>query len=279
MPSPSQSVFVIHGRDASLNDSMFSLLREFGLSPLEWSVLLRETGDTNPYIGEVLDVAFRIATAAVVMFTPDDMASLRADLRLPDDQEYELGGWMQARPNVLFEAGMAMGRSPHRTVLVEVGRLRPFSDIAGRHVLRLNNSADRRRELALRLEAAGCTISLGSAWETIGNFSYAEVDNQQVAAEVNLEAYLVSDGTERASLVLENTGEVTLRIIDVGLLNPESPLILLRRHFHRVLVPGERLTLPTVVMSLDIVTTQLGVSALDSAGREQNRTVDLKVLP
>ena len=66
---------------------------------------------------------------------------------------------------------MAMGRHPRRTVLVEMGSLRPFSDVGGRHVLRLNNSPARRQELAERLRTAGCAVELsGTDWHTTGSF-------------------------------------------------------------------------------------------------------------
>lgn len=71
----------------------------------------------------------------------------------------------------LFEAGMAMGRFPERTILVELGNLRPFSDIGGRHVIRPDNTTQKRQELAQRLETAGCGINLkGTDWHTAGDF-------------------------------------------------------------------------------------------------------------
>ena len=70
---------------------------------------------------------------------------------------------------------MAMGRYPNRTVLVQIGTLRPFSDVGGRHVLRLNNSSQRRQDLADRLRTAGCAVDLtGRDWRTVGSFDLAE---------------------------------------------------------------------------------------------------------
>jgi predicted nucleotide-binding protein len=160
-----RKVFVIHGRDTALRKSMFDFLRAINLHPLEWSELILSCSTGTPYIGEVLDQAFEQAQAVVVMLTPDE------DVQLTK----RVGGGevgQQARPNVIFEAGLAIGRCPERTIIVEVGRLRPFSDIAGRHVVHLDDSADnafaRRQDLAHRLERAGCRISLrGSDWHAL----------------------------------------------------------------------------------------------------------------
>ncbi len=66
---------------------------------------------------------------------------------------------------------MAMGRNPERTVLVEIGVLRPFSDIAGLHILRFDGSTQRRQELAERLKTAGCEVNIsGTDWHTAGDF-------------------------------------------------------------------------------------------------------------
>src|SRR5262249_35839724 len=91
--------------------------------------------------------------------------------------ETELTG--QARSNVIFEAGMAMGKYPDRTVLIELGELRPISDIYGRHVVRMNNSVARRQELAQRLKIAGWDVNLlGTDWHEEGDFSlFSEIIN------------------------------------------------------------------------------------------------------
>ena len=67
-----------------------------------------------------------------------------------------------------------MGRDPNKTVLVEMGTLRPFSDIGGRHLLRIDNSSQQRHQLALRLKDAGCPVKLdGTDWHAAGDFDAA----------------------------------------------------------------------------------------------------------
>jgi hypothetical protein len=64
-----------------------------------------------------------------------------------------------------------MAWNENRTVLVELGTCRPFSDIGGRHLLRLNNSTQRRQELADRLKTAGAAVSMsGTDWHSAGDF-------------------------------------------------------------------------------------------------------------
>ena len=188
-PADAREVFVVHGRNEKARQAIFAFLRSIGLHPLEWSEAVQSTGRSSPYIGDILNAAFSRAHAVVVLMTPDDDAQLRKPLRSDHDapHETELSG--QARPNVLFEAGMAMGRSEDRTILVELGTLRPFSDIAGRHVIRLDNTTQRRQELAQRLKLAGCPVNLnGIDWHSAGDFAAAldltiETSSESAGAE------------------------------------------------------------------------------------------------
>ena len=169
-----RDVFVVHGRNDKARDALFAFLRSIKLDPLEWAEAVRFTGKPMPYVGEVLDAAFTRAHAVVVLFTPDDEARLKKEFRTDNDPPHEIEPTGQARPNVLFEAGMAMSRNQDRTVLVELGKLRPFSDLAGRHVIRLDDSSQRRQELAQRLVAARCPVNLdGTDWHSAGDFEAA----------------------------------------------------------------------------------------------------------
>lgn len=168
----SQKIFVVYGRNLKARDSMFAFLRSIGLHPIEWSQAKKDTGKPTPYVKDILDTAFSTARAVVVLMTPDDEAYLKKEFRKREDEKsYEVKPTGQARPNVLFEAGMAMGRSDDRTVLVELGELRPFSDIGGLHVVKMDDSTQRRQELAQCLESAGCPVDLsGTDWHTAGDF-------------------------------------------------------------------------------------------------------------
>jgi hypothetical protein len=167
----SRSVFVVHGRNEALRRAIFDFLRSINLSPMEWSYAVELTGEGSPYIGQVLDAALDHAAAIVVLMTPDEIAYLQPQYG-DGDEDPETKPAAQARPNVLFEAGMALGRDPRRTVLVEVGVIRPFSDVAGRHAIRLSNDTANRQELANRLKTAGCDVDLrGTDWHNTGDFT------------------------------------------------------------------------------------------------------------
>lgn len=165
-----RKVFVIHGRNEPARRGLFEFLRAIGLDPIEWSQAIAMTGAGTPYIGQVLDAALTAAQAIVVLQTPDDVAYLHPSLAAADDPECQ--PMMQARPNVLFEAGMAIGRAEDRTVIVEMGKVRAFSDIHGRHVVRMDGSMTMRQGLANRLKTVGCEVNIsGDDWHEAGDLT------------------------------------------------------------------------------------------------------------
>jgi hypothetical protein len=69
--------------------------------------------------------------------------------------------------------GMAMAHSPSRTVLVQVGWSRPFTDIAGIHSTKIDNALEKRRDSTGRLKMAGCEIidlNASIEWQAAGDF-------------------------------------------------------------------------------------------------------------
>ncbi len=169
-----REIAVVHGRDAEAAAAVFAVLRALDLRPLEWEELFLRADSATPYTGHLVDKLFQDVQAVVVVFTPDDEARLHPDFVEASDGQQESRFACQARPNVLFEAGMAFGLYPHRTILIEIGSLRPISDLYGRHAVRF--TPDRLPKaltgLANRLKTAGCEINTaGSDWLDVARFS------------------------------------------------------------------------------------------------------------
>jgi len=159
-----KAVMVIYGHDRQANDALFAWLRAIGLQPREWGQLIRASGSASPFIGEVLDKALRDVQAVIAFFTPDEYVTAA---------ETEPGrGRLQARPNVLIEAGMALITHPTRTIIAVLGHQELPSDLAGRHYVRLSHiDVGPLNDLAGRLADAGCDIDLsGSDWLHPGQF-------------------------------------------------------------------------------------------------------------
>lgn len=172
MKDKEKKVFVIHGRDERLRAGSFAFLRALHLEPLEWNTVMGLTGKAAPYIGEVLDAAFKNAQAVVVLLSPDDEVRLRPDLLRSDDPPSEKAVTGQARPNVLFESGMSLASHPNETVLVQIGHVKQFSDVTGRHFVKMDNSVAKRQELALKLKTAGCSVNMeGTDWHIAGDLT------------------------------------------------------------------------------------------------------------
>ncbi|MFI5117507.1 MAG: TIR domain-containing protein [Terriglobales bacterium] len=165
-------IWVVYGRDEERRKALFEFLRSVGLQPIEWNSALAATKKGSPHIGEVLDTGFKSAVATVVLFTPDDEAKLRDRFFKKTDPSYERRLTGQPRQNVLFEAGMAFGRHPDQTILVEVGTLRPVSNLVGRHTVRLSNAMTTRQQFVVKLKTVGCPVDdTGTDWHTAGDFS------------------------------------------------------------------------------------------------------------
>ncbi len=171
--SVDKSVFVIHGRDAELNESIYNFIRSLNLEVIEWNHALKRAskGNANPYIGDILDKVLAQAGALVVLLSPEDMVRLHPDLTPKSEAKTEGKTQLQARPNVLFEAGLALGAHPNKTILVQVGTIKPFSDVGGMHIHRLSNSTSSRHAFINKLEVVlGPVDRTGETWTKTGNF-------------------------------------------------------------------------------------------------------------
>jgi predicted nucleotide-binding protein len=168
------SMFVVHGRDANLNQDMYAFLSSIGIVPMEWDHAIKAAkGGANPIVGNIISQAMERVQGVMILFSPDEEAKIRPKFTSQSDEKkgLHLKGF-QPRPNVIFEAGLALGAHSDKTILVQVGNVRDISDIAGKHMVHLSDSFADRKRLADRLESKlKFKIDLtGMTWQTIGDF-------------------------------------------------------------------------------------------------------------
>jgi hypothetical protein len=148
---------------------MVTFLEALGLSVIDLQLEGPSlTGEASPSVIDTVIAGFSAARAVVVLFTPDEDVTLRPEFRAnPEEQAPR----QQARPNVYFEAGYAFRSHPKRTVLVELGRVSPISDLGDRLAVRNDDSEHQRRAVIVRLMVAGCAVDdQDETWRTAGSF-------------------------------------------------------------------------------------------------------------
>lgn len=191
MPPASSSdsgrrVFLVHGRDHSARASLVAFLKALDLKVIQWRDAAESAGGGTPYTGDIVAAGMADAGAVVVLLTPDDIGYVRPYLREVTDGPHEREPTGQARLNVVFEAGMAMAHGRDRVVLVEVGHVRKMSDVDGLNVIRMEDSLERRKDLAQRLRSAGLSVDTDSdEWRTAGSFVSGRLTSPSDGSEVN----------------------------------------------------------------------------------------------
>lgn len=168
-----KKIWVVHGRNLKATKAMFDWLRRIGLEPLEWNQTERMTENGSPGTLEIIEKGFESAQAFLILFTDDEEVQLRNEL-LEEDESPQSG--YQPRPNVLFEGGMAYAIDRRRTVFVELGNLRRFTDLAGINTVRLGVKPKTKdlNKLIGRLENANCVIDKnGDHWMDTEDFEEA----------------------------------------------------------------------------------------------------------
>lgn len=153
-----KKVFVVYGRNTKVYDAMRLFLQALGLEAVDFYKVKAEIGG-SPFVGDIVRRGMDQAQAVIVLYTPDEFASLHTGLCKEHDSGEEKQRW-QPRQNVILEAGMALGISEERTILVVFGNVSLPSDLHGRHFVRLGNSVDSRKQLRTLLKgtAVGCAV-------------------------------------------------------------------------------------------------------------------------
>ncbi len=166
------TIFVVHGRDTKLNEDIFAFLRAIGINAREFSQAVADARGANPNITQIVKNVMKQAQGVLVMFSPDEGAKIKAKFATKQEKKNGIKVEPQSRPNVMFEAGLALGAHPEKTLIVQVGEVRKLSDIDGMHILHLSGSSTSRKELAQRLKTKlkFKVETTGTSWLTEGNF-------------------------------------------------------------------------------------------------------------
>lgn len=145
----SRGVFVVHGRDEGLRDSVARVLEKLKLDP----VILSEQPWRGRTVIEKFEDHSETAKFAVVILSADDWG------RGPDDSDWPAGP-NRARQNVILELGYFMGRLGRRHVAAMLGPgVAEPSDIRGLGYISLAES-NWTLKLGNELVAAGFDVDL-----------------------------------------------------------------------------------------------------------------------
>ena len=162
-------VFIIHGRNMAARDAVEEFLKSLHLDVIDFDKLASGMG--TEFVGNIVLEGLKQAHGIVALFTPDELSALAPHLRGEHEKTEDLKRW-QARPNVIFEAGIAFGTARSRTILVTMGaEVSLFSDVGGIHLLHLNNSIESRKKFRKKLIGIKCAVDLeADTWTTKGDF-------------------------------------------------------------------------------------------------------------
>jgi|GEM_PF-3961398 len=174
-PGKPDRVFIIHGRNGALLDELRQWFDSLGLHAKGFEDLRVELGG-SPTIMQVIEKGMTEARAIVALITPDEVAYLRPEFHRDRDMPVDRERW-QARPNVIFEAGMAFAMAgTKRTLLLVAGNAELFTDVSGIHYLSVPHDAASRDRLKTALRNMGCEIRDDSQHHNRGNFAVGGLD-------------------------------------------------------------------------------------------------------
>lgn len=136
-------VFVIHGRDMAAVDELTRFLDRLGLEHTKFQEV--DNLRANAFIADIVVDGIKNANVVIGLFTPDEVAALYDGA---GQYMRESARW-QARPNVLFEAGVAWGIGREKVILATLGAdVRLFSDVNGINIVRLDEESGPRSMVA-----------------------------------------------------------------------------------------------------------------------------------
>jgi predicted nucleotide-binding protein len=161
----------VRGRNDEAYTALESFLIALDLRIITWDVAAEACGGGTPHTLDIVRAGINLATAVVVLMTPDDLGQVKPEFHRMHDNPREAKSSGQARQNVVFEAGWAMALDQEHVVLVRVGDVRPLSDIDGLNYVNLSGDISSRRQLIGRLKSCDLAVDdSGERWRDAGSF-------------------------------------------------------------------------------------------------------------
>lgn len=111
------------------------LLKALGIKHLSFEKAADKLGPA-PSVTEVVIRGISDAAVVIVLFTPEEHSAFYDPITGKYGTDRGESRW-QARPNVIFEAGVAIGAAREKTILATLGDVQLFSDVDGLHLVPL----------------------------------------------------------------------------------------------------------------------------------------------
>lgn len=125
----------------------------------------------SAYVHEAIKSSINEVGAIVVIMAPEEKVQLIKKYQTqPSDAKQEY----QPRPNVIFEAGLALGLKEEKTIILQFGETRIFTDILGKHILKYRGKSNEigfKNDFCQKLRMAGCDCEMGNDYLSI-NIDY-----------------------------------------------------------------------------------------------------------
>jgi hypothetical protein len=123
---------VVFGRNHAARDEMYTFVGALGLRPIEFDDAVRATNEGTPTIDRILDAAFSLAQAVIILLTGDDEARLLPAYQQAGDPAHEKQLTPQPRRNAIRSRNGLWSKSQPKHSRA-VWRLVSFSDISAVH--------------------------------------------------------------------------------------------------------------------------------------------------
>jgi len=150
VPTRTQDIFIIHGRDDGAKETVARFVTTLGLKP----IILHEQSNQGRTIIEKFERHAQVGFA-IALLTPDDVGALQG-------HENDLSP--RARQNVIFEFGYFMGHlGRNRVCALTKGNVEIPSDYAGVVYITLDVSGAWKMNLVKELKAAGFAVDANLA--------------------------------------------------------------------------------------------------------------------